>query len=233
MKKITVCLLGAALLLTFAAEASAQTFRQFKQPSRKQWFAISADWLNSRPLHLKEYPFEQLVGRPLADSQRQTYDYESRGDGGITQVDLIEFRKRSRGFGLAVYPFGSGSGPSLMLRGAVETLPVIRAVIQGPSNISSYEMTGGKAYDAGIGIIVADRSPGWGLGSHAHVLAGVGKIDTNLGGGSRIFAEGGGGLSFGPLGVELGIKFARNKLTEPIDHYFYTVPVTVRATFGF
>lgn len=233
MKKTLVCLTGTALLFLSVADVSAQSFRQFKPKARKHWFAVSATWLNSMPLHLKSAPLEQLVGRELSTSQRQTWDYESRGDGGITTVDVLEYRRRARGLGLAVYPFGSSSGPALMLKGAYETLPVFRVAIDGPSNVSSYSMTEGSAWDAGIGIIVADRAPGWGLGSHAYVVGGVGKIDTNLGGGSRVFGEGGGGLSIGPVGVELGVKFAYNKLAEPIEHGFYTVPITLRATFGF
>ncbi len=234
MKKILVCLLGMALLAAGASDALAQsTFRQFKPKARKQWFAVSAAWLNSMPLHLKEAPLEQLVGRELGTSQRTSWEYESRGDGGLTQVDVLEYRKRQRGLGLAVYPFGSSTGASLMIKGSYETLPVFRATFSGPSNVSDYELNDGKAWDAGIGVIVADRSPGWGLGSHAYVVGGAGRIDTNLGGGSRIFGEGGGGLSIGPVGVELGVKFAYNKLKQPVEHGFYTVPVTLRATFGF
>ena len=234
MKKTAVCLLGTALLFACASDAAAQSsFRQFKPKARKQWFAVSASWLNSMPLHLKEAPLEQLVGRELGTSQRTNWDYESRGDGGITQVDVLEYSRRQRGLGLAVYPFGSSSGPALMLKASYETLPVFRASISGPAEVNSYNLTDGKAWDAGIGIIVADRAPGWGLGSHAYIVGGVGRIDTNLGAGTRMFGEGGGGLSVGPIGVELGVKFAYNKLKEPVAHGFYTVPVTLRATFGF
>jgi hypothetical protein len=233
MKRNTLCLLGAFLLLSSAAEVSAQTYRQFKPKVRKQWFAVSTSWLNTVPLHLKDAPLEQLVGRELGTSQRKDWDYESRADGGLTTVDVQEYRRRSRGFGLAVYPFGSATGASLMLKGSYETLPVFRATISGPANVHNYEMADGKAWDAGIGVIVADRAPGWGLGSHAYVVAGAGKIDTSLGAGTRVFGEGGGGLSIGPVGVELGVKFAYNKLKQPVEHGFYTVPITLRATFGF
>ena len=234
MKKTLVCLLGTALLLAFAPDASAQSsFRQFKPKARKQWFAVSAAWIQSTPLHLKEMPLEQLVGRELGTSQRADWDYESRGDGGLTQVDVLEYRKRQRGLGLAVYPFGASTGPTLMLKGSYETLPVLRARFSGPSNVSEYALTEGSAWDAGIGVMVADRAPGWGLGSHAYVVGGAGRIDTNLGGGTRVFGEGGGGLSVGPIGVELGLKFAYNKLSQPVEHRFYTVPLTLRATFGF
>ena len=61
---------------------------------------------------------------------------------------------------------------------------------------------------------VADRSPGWGLGSHAFVVGGVGTDQERLSDGDRYFAEGGGGLSSGPFGVELSVKFAWNHLTD-------------------
>ena len=50
---------------------------------------------------------------------------------------------------------------------------------------------------------------------------------------TAIFAEGGGGLSSGPFGVELSVKFAWNHLTDPVDHHFITVPVTLRGTLTF
>ena len=80
------------------------------------------------------------------------------------------------------------------------------------------------------GIYVAGRSPGWGIGSHAFVAGGVGRIRSDLGGGSRYFAEGGGGVTSGPIGVELSVKFAWNRLSEPVEHKFMTVPVSLRAT---
>lgn len=233
MKKIFVCLLGAALLAASPVEVSAQSFRQFKPKARRQFFAVSADWLNMMPLHLKEAPFEQLTGRELGTSQRKDWDYESRGDGGLTQVDVLEYQRRSRGVGIAVYPFGASQGPTLMVKGSLENLPSFRARFDGPSNVNSYELVDARAYDIGAGVIFADRSPGWGLGSHAYVIGGVGRLDSAHGSGQRVFGEGGGGLSLGPVGVEIAMKFAYNKLSNPIDHGFYSVPVTVRATFGF
>lgn len=233
MNKIFVCLIGAALLVASSVDVSAQSARQFKPKSRKQYFAVSTDWLNMMPLHLKEAPFEQLTGKELGTSQRKDWDYESRGDGGLTQVDVLEYQRRARGFGIAVYPFGSSVGPSLMVKGSLENLPSFRARFDGPSNVSSYELIDAKAYDVGAGVIVADRSPGWGLGSHAYVIGGGGRLDSSHGNGSRVFGEAGGGLNLGPAGIEISMKFALNKLASPVEHKFYTVPFTVRATFGF
>jgi hypothetical protein len=80
---------------------------------------------------------------------------------------------------------------------------------------------------------VSDRSAGWGLGSHAFVMGGVGRIRSDQRDGDRYFAEGGGGLSSGPIGVELSVKFAWNHFTEPVKHQFMTVPITVRGTLTF
>jgi hypothetical protein len=48
-----------------------------------------------------------------------------------------------------------------------------------------------------------------------------------------VFAEGGGGLSSGPLGVEIAVKFAFNRMEKPVAHRFFTVPVVLRATLSF
>ena len=82
---------------------------------------------------------------------------------------------------------------------------------EGAAPFSSYALTNARAYDVGAGIYVSDRSGGWGLGSRAFVLAGIGRISSDLGDGRRYFAEGGGGLTSGPLGVDLSVKFAWSK----------------------
>ena len=83
------------------------------------------------------------------------------------------------------------------------------------------------------GFFVADRSAGWGLGSHAYVLGGIGRITSDLGDGGRYIAEGGGGLSVGPFGADLSVKFAWNRLDNPVEHRFLTVPITLRGTLTF
>jgi hypothetical protein len=125
------------------------------------------------------------------------------------------------------------SGPALMLRGNYVPLPRIQLAFTGPAPFARYTLTDAHALDAAIGIIMADRAPGWGLGSHAFVAGGIGRISSDLGDGSRYFAEGGGGLSVGPIGVELGVKFAWNKLSEPVEHRFLTIPVSLRGTLTF
>jgi hypothetical protein len=37
----------------------------------------------------------------------------------------------------------------------------------------------------------------------------------------------------GPIGFELSVKFAWNRLSEPVEHRFFTVPINMRATVSF
>ena len=212
-----------------AGAADAQTYSARKP--RKQFVTVSTDWLNTQPLHFLEHPLEDLVGRPVATAQFQDYEYRTRDEAIL--IDVLEFKRRGRGKSLTVYPFGLSVGPTLALRGSIEDLPSIRVDFAGPGAPPNYTLTGGRAYDIAAAIYVADRSPGWGLGSHAFVGGGIGRITSALSDGDRYFAEGGGGLSSGPIGVELAIKFALNHLTQPVDHRFLTVPITIRGTLTF
>jgi len=217
------------LLLSLPLHAAAQTYT-VPQP-RRQFVTLSYDWLHTHPLHFAEHPLEDLMGTAVASAQRQEHDYETRD--GNTRIDVVEFRRRSRGAGVTVYPFGLKSGTALGIRGSFENLPVIRLTFDGPAPFPAYTLTDARAYDVSVGLYVADRSAGWGLGSQAFVSGGVGRIRSELSGGSRQFAEAGGGVSSGPLGVELSVKFAWNRLSEPVEHRFLTIPVTVRATVSF
>jgi hypothetical protein len=208
-----------------AADARAQ------DRPRRQFVTISVDQLNTQPLRFGEHPLEDLIGRSLVQGQREAFDY--RSEDGETLVDVLEFRRRARGAGATVYPFGMTVGPALAVRGSYEELPVIRFTATGPADVHEYALVDGRAYDVGVGVVVSDRSPGWGLGSHAFVAAGAGRIRSGLGDGDRYFAEGGGGLTVGPVGVQLAVKVARNRLTAPREHTFFTVPISLRGTLSF
>jgi hypothetical protein len=224
-----ICFLALAATL-LANVASAQTFG-VQQRARKHFVTISYDWLFTEPLHFAEHPLEDLLGREVASAQREDFEYRTRDEA--TLIDVLEFTRRARGAGITVFPFGMSSGATLALRGSVERMPDIRIRFDGPAPLAAYDLTNARALDAAIGLYMADRSPGWGLGSHAFVAGGIGRISSDLGDGSRYFAEGGGGLSVGPIGVELAVKFAWNRLEQPLEHRFLTVPVTVRGTLTF
>jgi hypothetical protein len=106
--------------------------------------------------------------------------------------------------------------------------------IAGPTRVPGYVLEDARAVDLSIGLFVADRAPGWGLGSHAFIAGGFGRVRTDaFGRGERYFGEGGGGINVGPIGVQLAVKIARNSLDEPIEHSFTTVPITLRGTVSF
>lgn len=223
---------GALVLLalaTLAVPAAAQTYSP--ERPRRQFFTVSIDWLNTEPLHFDSHPVEDLVGRDVATSHGEAHDYHTRDEQIF--ISVREFRRRNRAVSLAVYPFGLSSGTTLGIRGSIEQLPTIRIGFTGPEAPQDYALVDARAYDIGAGLFIADRSPGWGLGSQAFIVAGVGRIKADEREGSRLFAEGGGGLSVGPFGVQLAVKFAWNRLTEPVEHRFFTVPITLRGTLSF
>ena len=208
---------------------SAQTYQANK--ARRHFVSLSLDSLYTQPLHFAEHPLSDLLGRAVASAQNEGYEYRTRDDQ--TLIDVVEFSRRQIGVGASVFPFGMNSGPALMLRGSIAPLPRIQIEFNGPAPFSRYTLTDARALDGAVGVMVADRSPGWGLGSHAFAAGGLGRIASDLGAGRRYFAEGGGGLTVGPFGVELAVKFAWNMLNEPVEHKFLTVPVSVRGTLTF
>jgi len=222
------CLLFAAALVA-TASAEAQTYSAAKP--RRHFVTVTTDFLYNQPLHFDHHPLEDLIGRDVAAAQFERFDYRTRDEAIL--IDVLEFRRRTRGVGLTVYPLGMSVGPTLALRGSIENMPLVRVAFEGAGAPPEFIFSGGKSYDVGIGLYVSDRSAGWGLGSHAFVLGGVGRIRSDQREGERYFAEGGGGLSSGPIGVELSVKFAWNHFTEPVKHQFMTVPVTIRGTLTF
>ena len=224
--RILTMAVAAATLWPICAEAQPYA----PPPARRQFLSVSYDWLYTWPLHFAEHPLADLVGADVGRAE-PPYDYQTRD--GSTRIDVLEFKRRGHGVGVTVYPLGMSVGPTLGVRGSIENLPDIRIVFDGPGTLDSYALTNALAYDIGAGLYVADRAPGWGLGSYAFIIGGVGRITSDLGDGKRYFAEGGGGVQSGPIGFEISAKFGWNRLSEPIEHRFLTVPINMRATVSF
>jgi hypothetical protein len=220
---------GMLVCLCAAASAHAQTYSAPR--ARRHFVTLSYDVLYTQPLHFDSHPLEDLVGRDVASTQFEQFEYRTRDEA--IAIDVVEFSRRSRGAGATVFPLGMNVGPALAVRASFENLPIVRVEFEGDGAPAAYAFTGGRAYDLGIGVYLADRSPGWGLGSHAFVVGGLGRVRGEQRDGDRFFAEGGGGLSAGPIGVELSVKFAWNRFTEPVEHQFMTVPITIRGTVTF
>lgn len=222
-----IALSAVCVVTVCAPEATAQA----PAKPRRQFISVSLDNFTTEPLHFANWPVEDLVGREVAEAQREAYDYRSRD--GLTTVDVAEFKKRGSGFGVTVYPFGLSVGSTLGVRISREDLPVIRMEMSGPSLVPAYALTDAYAVDVGAAVYVSDRSPGWGLGSRAFVGGGLGVVRSSMADGRRLFAEGGGGLTVGPIGVELAVKFALNRFDLPVKHQFLTVPISLRAGVSF
>ena len=223
-------LISTIIALALASPVAAQTYTV--QKPRRQFVTLSVDWMSAEPLHFASHPLEDLVGREVAAAQNEEYEYRTRDEQ--IQIDVLEFKKRNRGFSAAVYPFGLSIGTALGIRASIETVPTIRINFAGAGAPDAYALTGAKAYDIGAGIYVADRSRGAGLGAQAFVVGGIGRIKADGDReGSRLFAEGGGGLMVGPFGVQLAAKFAWNRLSDPVEHRFLTIPITLRGTISF
>ena len=230
MRLTTWRILTLAMVVTTLGPVAAEAQTYTPPQARRQFISVGYDWLYTWPQRLADHPLEDLLGTPVGPAE-PPHDYRTRD--GNTVIDLLEFTRRGQGVSVTVYPIGMSVGPTLGVRGSVENLPDIRFAFDGPGALDSYALTNAIAYDVGAGVYVADRAPGWGLGSYAFILGGVGKITSDIGAGKRYFAEGGGGIQSGPLGLEISVKFGWNQLSEPVEHNFYSLPINLRATVSF
>ena len=230
MRLTTWRILTLAMVVTTLGPVAAEAQTYTPPQARRQFISVSYDWLYTWPQRFADHPLEDLLGTPVGPAE-PPHDYRTRD--GSTLIDVLEFTRRGQGVSVTVYPIGMSVGPTLGVRGSIENLPDIRFAFDGPGALDSYALTNAIAYDVGAGVYVADRAPGWGLGSYAFILGGVGRITSDLGAGKRYFAEGGGGIQSGPIGFEISVKFGWNQLSEPVEHRFYSLPINMRATVSF
>jgi hypothetical protein len=220
-----------AALVTMLLQPDVARAQNEPDQARRQWIMVSYNWMYNWPAQFDNYPLEDLVGQKVEQAE-PPYDYSS--DDRSTFIDVVEYKRRGIGVTGTVFPFGMRSGATFGVRGSIENLPDVRLQFDGPGRpFDTYTFTNGVAYDVGAGIWVGDRAPGWELGAYAFIAGGVGRLTSDLGDGSRYFAESGGGMQTGPIGLEVSLKLGWNRLTEPIEHRFLSMPLSIRATVGF
>jgi hypothetical protein len=219
----------AAAIATPSAAPQAQAYQPKK--ARKHFVSITVDSQFVQPSDFGGHPLAELLGQPVSEVHLQPFQYQTKD--GQTTVRVLEYGKRASGIGLTVYPFGSSDGATLAIRGSIESVPDISVAFDGPAPAPTYALTGGRATDIGAGLEMSDRSPGWGLGAHAFIIGGVGRVQTDQRDGSRYFGEGGGGIMFGPFGVDLSVKYAVNRFDIPLAHSVNMIPICVRGTLTF
>ncbi len=210
-------------------ERQAPAYRAPK--ARRHFISVSYEKQFVQPYGFGNHPLAELLGQPVDEVFLESFQYRTRDQK--TLVNVVEYGKRATAIGATVYPFGSSVGATLAVRGSIETIPTIRIAFTGPAPSPTYELTNGRATDLGVGLDMSDRSPGWGIGAHAFVLGGIGRIETDQLNGKRYFGEGGGGVTSGPFGVDVSVKFTVNRFSAPVEHRVYMVPVSVRATLTF
>ena len=219
--------LAAALAAPDGAQAPA-----YPEPkARRHFISVSFERQYVQPRGFDKHPLEELLGQPVDEVRPESFQYRTRDQA--TLVNVLEYGQRGSAIGATVYPFGSSVGATLAIRGSIESLPDIRVAFTGPAPAPTYVLTNGRAMDLGVGIDMSDRAPGWGLGAHAFVLGGIGRAQTDQLDGRRYFVEGGGGITSGPLGLDIAFKYAVNQFTLPVAHSIHMIPISVRGTLSF
>jgi hypothetical protein len=209
--------------------AQAPAYRAAK--ARRHFISVSFERQFVQPYGFAKHPLAELLGQPVDEVPLETFQYRTRDQ--LTTVNVLEYGKRATAIGATVYPFGSSVGATLAIRGSIDSVPPIRVAFNGPAPSPTYELTNGRAIDLGVGIDMSDRAPGWGLGAHAFVIGGIGKLHTDQLDGRRYFIEGGGGVMSGPFGVDVAFKYTINRFTTPVTHSVHMIPISVRGTVTF
>ena len=223
---------ASALCLAASLAAPAPEAQPYHAPkARRHFITVYAERQFVQGTGFGTHPLEDLLGREVNEVHLQSYQYQTKDNQ--TLITVNEFGRRATAIGAIVYPLGSSSGPTLAIKGSLESIPNVRVSFTGPAPSPTYELTSGRALDVGAGLDMSDRSPGWGLGTHAYVIGGIGRAITDQMNGKRYFVEGGGGVMFGALGFDVAFKYVSNAFTTPVDHSIRAIPVSVRLTLGF
>ena len=98
-----------ALALCLAApQLSAQTYEAPKP--RRHFITVSLDSIYTEPLHFADHPLSDLLGKDVASTQGQDYEYRTRDEA--TLINVVEFSRRHRAIGVTLYPLGMNTGPA-------------------------------------------------------------------------------------------------------------------------
>ncbi len=219
------------LAASLAAPPGAQSHPYQAAKARRHFVTFYAETQFVQATQFAKHPLEDLLGQEVNEVHLQSFQYRTKDN--LTTVTVDEFGRRADAFGATVYPFGSSSGPTLAVRGSIESIPDIHLTFSGPAPAPTYVLTGGHAVDVAAGVDLTDRSAGWGIGSHAYVLSGVGRAIADQRSGRRYFVEGGGGVMFGPFGFDVAFKYLVTTYQDPIDHSMRMIPIIVRGTVSF
>ena len=199
---------------------------------RRHFISFTYERQYIQPYSFRQHPLEDLLGQPVDEAPLEGIQYRTRDQS--TTATVREYGKRADAIGVTLYPLGSSVGATLALRGSISSMPDIRVDFAGPAApAATYELTDARAYEIGAGVEMSDRAPGWGIGAHAFVIGGIGRVEAQERDGRRYFVEGGGGVVSGPLGVDIAFKYTVNRFSLPVPHSLHMIPISVRGTLSF
>ncbi len=221
----------ASALCFVAALSAAQAPAYQGAKPRRHFISLTYERQYVQPFNFRKHPLEDLFGQPIDEVHLENFQYLTRDQQ--TQITVNGYGKRADAIGVTIYPFGSSVGPTLALNGSISSVPDIIVSFAGPAPAPNYALTNGRAFDLGAGIDMSDRSAGWGIGAHAFVLGGLGHVHTDQLDGRRYFAEGGGGVSSGPFGVDISFKYVVNQFSAPVTHSVHMIPISIRGSLTF
>jgi hypothetical protein len=223
---------ASALCLAASLAAQAPQARPYQaQKARRHFITVYAERQFVQASGFEKHPLEELLGQDVNEVHLQSYHYRTKDNQTLITVD--DYGRRATAIGATIYPFGSSEGATLAIKGSLESIPDVRVSFSGPAPSPTYALTGGRALDVGVGIDMSDRARGWALGTHAYVIGGIGRANTDQMKGRRYFVEGGGGVMFGALGLDIAFKYVANTFTVPVDHSVRAIPISLRATLSF
>ena len=186
--------------------------------ARRHFISVSFETQFVQPYGFAKHPLEELLGQPVDEVHLEIVPVPHRAIRQ-TLVNVLEYGKRATGDrrdGLSVrLERRARRSP---IRGSIETMP------DDPGRASpdrrrrpTYELTNGRATDLGVGIDMSDRvarlGPRRARLHHRAASAGFRPISSTA---RRYFVEGGGGVTSGPFGVDVSVKFTVNRFTTPV-----------------
>src|SRR5207302_406685 len=136
-----------AASLTAPPQTQARPYHAAK--ARRHFVTLYAERQFVQGTGFEKHPLEELLGQEVNEVHLQTFQYRTKDNQ--TLITVNEFGRRATAIGAVVYPFGSSEGPTLAIKGSLESIPSIRLAFSGPAPSPTYELTGGRALDVGAG----------------------------------------------------------------------------------
>src|SRR5262249_46718676 len=123
---------ASALCLAASLAAPASQARPYHaQKARRHFITIYAERQFVPGTGFETHPLQELLGREVNEVHLQSYHYRTKDNQ--TFITVNDFGRRATAIGAVVYPFGSSQGPTLAIKGSLESIPDVRVSFAGPA----------------------------------------------------------------------------------------------------